>query len=134
MNKVQLHATSTKLSNIMLRNESQKQSVNFVLIYLYKVIYLYKANTGAWLIHGMEVWIVVVFGDNGDLEEALGVFFFLSLSIFYWLCYYSFPNFFIPFIALCPATPTLSSIPHPLVDVHGFYIWFPWLLHFIYYS
>ena len=33
------------------------------------------------------------------------------LSIFYWLCYYSFPNFFIPFIALCPATPTLSSIP-----------------------
>ena len=49
---------------------------------------------------------------------VLNYFFFHFLSIFCWLCYYSCPIFFLPFIPLHPAScphpaflPTLSSCP-----------------------
>ena len=32
-----------------------------------------------------------------------------------------------------PGTPIPTSIPHPLVHVHGSYIWVLWLLHFLYF-
>ena len=46
--------------------------------------------------------------------------FIYFLSIFYWLCYYSFPNFS-PFIPPPPHTPQPSSIP-PLSSC-------PWVVH-----
>ena len=49
-------------------------------------------------------------------------FFFYFLSIFYWLCYYSCPNFFLPFIPLCPAPTSPSYIPSPLGSC-------PWVVH-----
>ena len=57
----------------------------------------------------------------------------LFLSTFYWLCYYSCPNFFssIPFLPVHPLPP---SSPPPLVHVHGSCIYVLWLLHFLYYS
>ena len=43
---------------------------------------------------------------------------FHYFCIFYWLCYYSCPIVFLPFIPLCPVPPFLHSSP-PLVHVHG---------------
>ena len=49
---------------------------------------------------------------------------FFFLSIFYWLCYYSFPNFFLPFIPPLPCTtPTLQHYPSPPLSS------FPWVVH-----
>ena len=46
--------------------------------------------------------------------------FVIFLSMFYWLCYYSCPNFS-PFATLHPVSPFFPAIP-PLVHVHGLYI------------
>ena len=44
------------------------------------------------------------------------------LSLLYWLCYYSFPNFFLPFIPTLPGTHQLCSISPPLSS-------YPWAVH-----
>ena len=49
------------------------------------------------------------------------VLIFFFLSIFYWLCYHSFPNI-LPLIPLPPCPPQLSSIPLPLSSC-------PWVVH-----
>ena len=36
---------------------------------------------------------------------------FFKKNIFYWLCYYSCPIFFLPFIPLCPAAPLPPAFP-----------------------
>ena len=48
-------------------------------------------------------------------------FFFSFLNIFYWLCYYSCPIFFLFFIPLCTADLVPSALP-PLVHAHGSYM------------
>ena len=73
------------------------------------------------------------YGKN--MSFLLSYFFIFPVlfkNIFYWLCYYSCPNFS-PIASLHPVPP-FPPASTPLVHVHGSCIQVLWLLHFLYYS
>ena len=57
--------------------------------------------------------------------------FFVVVVVFYWLCYYSCPDF----SPLCPPPPSIPYLVRHLptiVHVHGSCVYVLWLLHFLY--
>ena len=72
--------------------------------------------------------MVKIFHSQSSILLVSHCVFFLI--IFYYLCYYSCPNFF-PFV---PLYPTPSDNPHTIVHVHGSCIFVLWLLYSLCYT
>ena len=94
MREISWDCTEIQLRNQEMKfhlSDSRTFTLNHSLYYMLSLI----------LCHCFQVWIDCYFN-------------FLFLSIFYRLCYYSCPNFFLPFIPSLPCTLPSSSIPlHP---------------------
>ena len=81
------------------------------------IIFIYILSTPSYfLVDGSTELLVQVYREK--FSSYIGSF----KNIFYWLCYYSCPIFFLSFIPLHPA-PSLPQHSLTLVHVHGSYLY-----------